>query len=132
MTAQALEVPAHLRQFFTDNEADELVAQFQESDRDGSGSIDEKEFTALLARLSLIVSDAEAGELVASIDTDGNGLIEFRELAAMVVRIKQGDSKLGALQSFMKSLNTTPLTLIEREASTFVYPFRLKPLWITS
>lgn len=113
-----LEVPPQYRQHFTQDQADELVSQFQMSDVDGSGSIDEQEFRQLLTRLSLVVSDAEAGDLVASIDTDGNGLIEFPELVAMVVRIKQGDERFSKLKKFLESLDTTPISLLHREAGT--------------
>jgi Ca2+-binding EF-hand superfamily protein len=111
-----LEVPPEFRAFFTSDQMDELVAQFQTSDADGSGSIDEQEFRQLLTRMSLVVSDAEAGDLVASIDTDGNGLIEFPELVAMVIRIKQGDERFSALKKILETLESTPISLLQREA----------------
>lgn len=113
----SLEVPPEFRAFFTADQMDELIAQFQTSDADGSGSIDEQEFRELLTRMSLVVSDAEAGDLVASIDTDGNGLIEFPELVAMVVRIKQGDERFSALKKLLETLESTPISLLQREAS---------------
>lgn len=113
-----LEVPPEFRAFFTPDQMDELISQFQMSDADGSGSIDEQEFRQLLTRMSLVVSDAEAGDLVASIDTDGNGLIEFSELMSMVVRIKQGDKRFPALKKFLETLESTPISLLQREAGT--------------
>lgn len=117
--ASALDVPAELRAHFTQDQMDELVSQFQASDVDGSGSIDEQEFRQLLTRMSLVVSDAEASDLVASIDVDGNGLIDFPELVSMVVRIKQGDGQFSALKKFLESLETTPISLLQREADKF-------------
>ncbi|GLE04825.1 hypothetical protein PINS_up013804 [Pythium insidiosum] len=114
-----LAVPSQFRGFFTASEEEELVAQFQLSDGDGSGAIDEREFRALLERLSLSVSETQVSELVESIDTDGDGLIDFTELVGMVCRIKQGDSKLAALQSFVSALGTTPVALLEREVAKF-------------
>lgn len=112
-----LEIPVELRSQFSDAQAEELVSQFQQSDADGSGSIDEHEFRALLARMSLSVTDAEAAELVNSIDTNGNGLIDFQELVVMVVQIKKGDDRFRALKKFVDALDTTPIAALERETS---------------
>lgn len=116
-SSSALVIPIEHRSHFTDAQAEELVAQFEQSDADGSGAIDEREFRALLARMSLSVTDAEAGELVASIDTNGNGLIDFAELVAMVVQLKQGDARFQALKRLLDALDTTPVAMLEREAS---------------
>ncbi|TMW63796.1 hypothetical protein Poli38472_002737 [Pythium oligandrum] len=114
-----LAIPSHYRALFSASETEELIAQFQQCDVDGSGAIDEHEFHALLTRLSLHVTDREASELVASIDTDGNGLIDFDELVGMVVRIKQGDATFQKLQAIVQALETTPVALLEREAAKF-------------
>ncbi|KAL4160660.1 hypothetical protein PRNP1_001224 [Phytophthora ramorum] len=113
------EIPAEFRSFFTPAQAEELAAQFRISDADGSGSIDEKEFRALLARMGLPISAAEADALVSSIDVDGDGLLDFRELVQMVVRLQKGDAKLAALKKFVETLDTTPVALLEREAVKF-------------
>lgn len=115
-----LEIPIELRSQFSDAQAEELVSQFQQSDADSSGSIDEHEFCALLARMSLSVTDAEAAELVESIDTNGNGLIDFQELVVMVVQIKKGDDRFRALKKFVDALDTTPIAALEREASEWI------------
>lgn len=119
-TSGAVEIPLEFRSCFSESQAEELISQFQQSDSDGSGSIDEHEFRALLSRMSIIVTDAEAGELVGSIDTDGNGLIDFRELVGMVIHIKKGDDRFRALKKFVDALDTTPIALLEREASTYL------------
>ncbi|KAI9990357.1 hypothetical protein PInf_021167 [Phytophthora infestans] len=114
-----LEIPAEYRSSFTPAQADELVAQFRVSDADGSGSIDEREFRALLTRMGLQVSAAEADALVTSIDVNGDGLLDFAELVQMIVRLQRGDTKLAALRKFMEALDTTPVALLEREAAKF-------------
>ncbi|RLN88641.1 hypothetical protein BBJ28_00017611 [Nothophytophthora sp. Chile5] len=118
-SAAVYEIPTEFRSFFTPAQAEELVAQFRLSDADGSGAIDEREFRALLARLELHVSDAEADALVATIDADGDGQLEFSELVQMVVRLQTGDSKLAALRKFTDTLDTTPVRLLEREVAKF-------------
>lgn len=113
------EIPAEFRSSFTPTQAEELAAQFRISDADGSGAIDEKEFRALLTRMGLQISAAEADALVSSIDVDGDGLLDFAELVQMIVRLQRGDTKLAALRKFVEALDTTPVALLEREAAKF-------------
>jgi len=84
---------------------EELTAQFR--------------LRVLLTRMGIQVSDAEAAALVSSIDVDGDGLLDFSELVQMVERIQSGDIKLAALRQVMEALDTTPVTLLEREAARF-------------
>jgi Ca2+-binding EF-hand superfamily protein len=130
-----LQIPSEFRSLFTENQANEvamvvnihvklspnlnlqLAAQFQLSDVDQSGFIDANEFRDLLTRLSLHLTDEEANELIENIDKDGNGLIDFLELVQMVVQIKKGDFKFRALRKLLDVLDTTPISLLEREAS---------------
>ncbi|OWZ09701.1 hypothetical protein PHMEG_00017558 [Phytophthora megakarya] len=113
------EIPAEFRASFSPAQAEELVAQFRISDVDGSGSIDEKEFRALLTRMGLQIGAAEADALVCSIDVNGDGLLDFAELVQMVVRIQRGDVKLTTLRKLMEALDATPVALLEREAAKF-------------
>ncbi|RLN63963.1 hypothetical protein BBP00_00003742 [Phytophthora kernoviae] len=117
--ASPYEIPAEFRSLFTPAQAEELAAQFRQSDADGSGSIDEREFRALLIRMGMELSAVEVDALVSTIDADGDGLLDFRELVQMVVRLQKGDAKLAALRQFMESLDTTPVYLLEQEAAKF-------------
>ncbi|KAG1705146.1 hypothetical protein DVH05_004082 [Phytophthora capsici] len=117
--AAVYEIPAEHRSSFSPAQAEELTAQFRLSDADGSGSIDEKEFRALLKRMGMQISAAEADALVSSIDVNGDGLMDFNEFVQMVVRLQKGDTKVAALRAFMEALDTTPVALLEREASKF-------------
>ncbi|RLM96187.1 hypothetical protein BBO99_00003726 [Phytophthora kernoviae] len=117
--ASPYEIPAEFHSLFTPAQAEELAAQFRQSDTDGSGSIDEREFRALLIRMGMELSAVEVDTLVSTIDADGDGLLDFRELVQMVVRLQKGDAKLTALRQFMESLDTTPVYLLEREAAKF-------------
>ncbi|KAG7401680.1 hypothetical protein PHYBOEH_011634 [Phytophthora boehmeriae] len=113
------EIPTEFCSFFTPAQAEELAAQFRQSDANGSEAIDEKEFRALLSRLGTNLSAAETDALVSTIDADGDGLLDIRELVQMLVRLQKGDAKLAALRQFMESLDTTPVYLLEREAAKF-------------
>ncbi|KAG6976715.1 hypothetical protein JG688_00001061 [Phytophthora aleatoria] len=118
-SSPSYEIPTEYRSFFTPAQAEELATQFRISDTDGSGAIDEREFRALLTRMGLQISAVEADALVASIDVDGDGLLDFAELVQMIVRLQRGDTKLAALRKFMEALDTTPVALLEREAAKF-------------
>ncbi len=63
----------------------DLRRQFEDADTDGSGFIDAKELAQLLATSSsagAALSDAEVAALLASVDTNGDGLISFEEFCA--------------------------------------------------
>jgi Ca2+-binding EF-hand superfamily protein len=49
--------------------------------QDGGGTISAKELSELLSVLGLTVSDAEVQQMIAEIDVDGNGSIDFEEFA---------------------------------------------------
>ncbi|GMF21216.1 unnamed protein product [Phytophthora lilii] len=117
--SSSYELPAECRAALSPAQIEELAAQFQLSDTDASGAIDEREFRALLARMGLQLEAAEADALVAGIDADGDGLLSFAELAQMVVRLQRGDARLAALRRFVEALDTTPVALLEREAARF-------------
>ncbi|KAE8889945.1 hypothetical protein PF006_g5320 [Phytophthora fragariae] len=119
MVMAGYEIPAELRASLTPAQGEELAAQFRISDADGSGAIDEREFRALLGRMGIELSAAETDALVSSIDVNGDGLLDFAELVQMVVRLQRGDAKLLALRKFMETLDTTPVALLEREATKF-------------
>jgi Ca2+-binding EF-hand superfamily protein len=61
-------------------EEEELVKRiFQHYDTDASGLIDPVEFGVMTTQLGFQLSPAEAAEVISGIDTDGNGLIDFKE-----------------------------------------------------
>ena len=55
---------------------------FEGADADGSGTIDEGEFTSLMGQLELEVQTGEMPKVFASIDTDGSGTIALDEFVA--------------------------------------------------
>jgi Ca2+-binding EF-hand superfamily protein len=58
---------------------DELRPRFDEFDSDGDGTIDEAEFTALVAALGVRFDAGQVYTAFMAIDIDGNGRIEFGE-----------------------------------------------------
>ncbi|KAL7683192.1 putative EF-hand domain pair, double-stranded RNA-binding domain, ankyrin repeat-containing [Plasmopara halstedii] len=107
------------RSDLTATQAEELAAQFRISDTDESGTIDEREFRALLTRMGLQISAAEIDALVANIDANGDGLLDYAEVVQMIIQLQSGNVKFKALEKLLDALNTTPLALLEREAARY-------------
>ena len=63
------------------SEAD-LRARFDQFDAEKNGYIDEAEFTALVRRLGLHLTDAKATKAFRSLDTEGEGRVDFEKLNA--------------------------------------------------
>ena len=59
-------------------------ACFERYDRNGSGHLDYRELRIALQHLGLDLSQAEAAEVLAEYDADGNGLMELEEFARLV------------------------------------------------
>jgi Ca2+-binding EF-hand superfamily protein len=62
-----------------DDALEELREIFEHFDKDHNGVIDRQEFAELLAALSAGMSKAEADVGFREVDTNKNGVIEFRE-----------------------------------------------------
>eukprot|EP00976_Prorocentrum_cordatum_P001028 20827-Prorocentrum_minimum.AAC.2 len=56
-----------------------LKRAFSNVDADGGGEIDVEEFTLLLKKFGLLVSETEAIEYMALIDEDSSGNVTFQE-----------------------------------------------------
>ena len=73
-----------------DNISDEARAEYQEAfnmfDKDLNGSIEAKEFGDVMKALGHNPTDDELAEMVAGIDTDGDGEIDFDEFLAMMLK----------------------------------------------
>ncbi|KAL4238030.1 hypothetical protein ACF0H5_002741 [Mactra antiquata] len=76
------------KQRMSDNLTPEQIAEFKEAfnlfDRDGSGSISTKELGIVMKSLGETKSDAELAKLIAEVDVDGNGEIDFDEYLEMM------------------------------------------------
>jgi len=59
-----------------------LRAAFDRKDTDGSGFLDESELAAALASSGVIASDEAVSDLMSSMDTDGDGKVDFEEFVA--------------------------------------------------
>ena len=65
-------------------EIEELKEAFNLFDTDGSGNIDAKELKAAMRALGFQVKKADVRKMIADIDKDGNGSIDFEEFLDMM------------------------------------------------
>lgn len=69
----------------------ELKRVFATFDKDGDGFITKTELVESLRNLRLMVTDMEAEEMVAKVDANGDGLIEFDEFCMLYEGMMGGD-----------------------------------------
>mmetsp|Transcript_2200 Transcript_2200/g.7258 ORF Transcript_2200/g.7258 Transcript_2200/m.7258 type:complete len:229 (-) Transcript_2200:42-728(-) len=91
------------------NAADDLtedqIAEFYDAfnlfDEDGSGSISADELSYVIHQLGQTATEAEVQAMIAEIDEDGSGAIEFPEFLTMLVRkMRDTDTKDEILTAF--------------------------------
>merc|ERR1712010_400723 len=75
----------------TEEQVEECREAFEMFDIDGSGAIDVRELKAAIKALGMDVSAEELKKMVADVDKDGNGTIEFAEFLSMMTA-KMGDT----------------------------------------
>jgi Ca2+-binding EF-hand superfamily protein/mannose-6-phosphate isomerase-like protein (cupin superfamily) len=95
---------------------------FTAADADGSGGIDIDELQSMAAKNGEILTDEEAGEIMAGIDTDGNGIIDKKEFTAWLNRNeilvnRSGSQRVVAGSAKMDALRAK-LTLADFECAT--------------
>ncbi|KAF0690696.1 Aste57867_17927 [Aphanomyces stellatus] len=85
-------VPESLRREFSEHELAEFREQFQAFDTSGDGGVDADELAAMMALLDIHVERRELVDLVAVVDADGSGQIEFHEFVRMMSNLRRGQS----------------------------------------
>ena len=94
---------------------DKKVLMFNEYDVDGSDTIDKHEARKILFNLGMDHSMEEAEKLMAIIDTDGTGELDFEEFVGFIVMVKKGDSRLSGFTQLLENLKNTPLGALEAQ-----------------
>merc|ERR1712125_139424 len=78
----------------TEEQLDEIREAFSLFDADASGMIDIRELKAAMRALGFEVKNEELKKMVADIDNDGNGTIEFTEFLQMMTgKMGEKDSR---------------------------------------
>mmetsp|Transcript_29366 Transcript_29366/g.50307 ORF Transcript_29366/g.50307 Transcript_29366/m.50307 type:complete len:289 (-) Transcript_29366:212-1078(-) len=76
----------HWTRLLTPAQMVEVHNAFSRFDRNGDGSIEAKEMLVVMREMGVRNKDDEARALIASVDIDGNGRVEFDEFLAMMAR----------------------------------------------
>jgi len=79
----------------------EIHTNFKKFDRDGDGHIEPKEIHKVMRNLGIAHTEEKVQELIASVDTDGNGMIEFDEFLSITAsNMLRNDGKKELEQAF--------------------------------
>eukprot|EP01137_Pigoraptor_chileana_P034968 Opistho-2@28288 len=87
---------AAARYDFSASEIDNLIAQFQSFDKDGNGSIDAAELSAVLKNLGEKASNDDVRAQIREVDTDHSGTIEWNEFLLVVDRLRKAKKEATA------------------------------------
>merc|ERR1712195_228039 len=78
----------------SEEQLDEVREAFGLFDADASGSIDVRELKAAMRALGFGIKNEELKKMVADVDTDGSGMIEFGEFLEMMTgKMGEKDSR---------------------------------------
>ena len=98
-------IAAQLQKSFTTSELVALRFEFNRFDVDNSNTIDKEELRQVVKNLSdgVELSDQQLGELMAEVDDDGSGMLEFEEFLKIIKGGQNGgsdDDGSGAIYKF--------------------------------
>eukprot|EP00753_Platysulcus_tardus_P019623 PLAT7369.1.p1 GENE.PLAT7369.1~~PLAT7369.1.p1 ORF type:complete len:625 (+),score=349.20 PLAT7369.1:83-1957(+) len=90
MASDSYAVPPELLKEFTPQEVEEFKSHFKAFDTDGNGSIDDGELKTILHTLGEAVEDDEVRRMIAEVDLDRSGTVDFGEFLAMMNNMRGG------------------------------------------
>ena len=100
---------------FTPQEVSNMTHLFEELDEDKSGAIDVVELGVLFDKLEEEITQERLREIIAEVDDDDSGELEFPEFMMLMAKFKKGDSKFAKAASLLEDLNATPAAELERQ-----------------
>jgi len=100
---------------FTPQEVNNMTHLFEELDEDASGAIDVVELGVLFDKLEEEITQERLREIIAEVDDDDSGELEFPEFMMLMAKFKKGDSKFAKAASMLDDLNSTPAAELERQ-----------------
>lgn len=116
MIVDGFKCPDEFIEIITPMEFEEMVHLFQKFDANNSGTIDKHETKRILHYLGMDFSIEKAEEMLALVDKDGSGEIEFDEFCHFIAMVKRGDERMMQFGAILDKLNSTPLGELERQA----------------
>jgi plastin-1 len=106
-----------------------FIEQFKFYDSDNSGSIDNKELEAVMNKVGEKATPDQLKKIIAEVDTDGNGTVEFAEFLSIIRKLRSGqagESRFGAVYKKAEQLvkisgaGGSEHTFSEEEKQSFV------------
>eukprot|EP01029_Cantina_marsupialis_P008267 TRINITY_DN19646_c0_g1_i1.p1 TRINITY_DN19646_c0_g1~~TRINITY_DN19646_c0_g1_i1.p1 ORF type:complete len:448 (-),score=146.16 TRINITY_DN19646_c0_g1_i1:195-1538(-) len=88
-------LPAELEGKFSEEEVATFVQLFKDFDADGNNSIDHDELIIIMKELGEEVDSAAVTKLIAEVDIDKSGTIEFDEFCHVINNFREGLSEAG-------------------------------------
>jgi hypothetical protein len=128
---EGLKCPQNLVMCFTPLEFEEVASTFKENDVDNSGAIDKNELKTMLHNLDIDCSEDMLENLFKMVDTDGNGTLEFSEYCELIAKIKSGDQSLKGFARLVEMLDSSPVSLLERQARERGLDMSYKPIEVS-
>lgn len=99
----------------SEEEIEELREAFSIFDRDGSGSITSKELGIAMRSLGQNPSEEELETMMAEVDIDGNGELDFDEFCDLMSRNKKEVTSYKAIEEAFKVFDKEGKGSIDRE-----------------
>jgi hypothetical protein len=100
---------------FTPQEVNNMQHLFEELDEDRSGAIDVVELGVLFDKLEEEITQERLREIIAEVDDDDSGELEYPEFMMLMAKFKKGESKFAKAASLLNELNSTPAAELERQ-----------------
>ncbi|KAI3667275.1 hypothetical protein L6452_42325 [Arctium lappa] len=93
--------PGRRHHGLTQQKRQEIKEAFELFDTDGSGTIDAKELNVAMRALGFEMTDEQINQMIADVDKDGSGAIDFDEFVHMMTaKIGERDSKEELTKAF--------------------------------
>ena len=109
MEVDGFRCPKHLALRISPMEFEEMVNLFRTYDANDSGDIDKHEARKILQSMDMEATLEKAEELMAMVDKDGSGEIDFEEFCEFIALVKEGDERFKAFDNIMENIKDTPL-----------------------
>lgn len=99
----------------SDEQKQELKTTFDSFDIDGNGSISAEEMKIVLGKMGEPNDDKTVADLIATVDTDGNGNLSFDEFIKIATSLMDGCPSLQKLEQAFKNFDENGDGVINRK-----------------
>ncbi|CAM9098284.1 unnamed protein product [Chrysoparadoxa australica] len=111
------DLPPGLRAEFSSEEIEQFLVSFGMFDDSGDGMIDEQELTQLLETFGTAPEPDKVRAIMAEIDYDQSGTIEFSEFVALMKKVRDGEVELDNSAFAQAVMGSATATTLRQEIS---------------